>query len=272
ADRHRVAVVGTPLFQVDAFATGPFSGNPAAVCVLERPADPAWMQSVAAEMNLSETAFVHPLHGDDAGRFGLRWFTPTVEVDLRGDARLGSAQVLGDPRGLPAETAAGFETRSGVLHAPQTGDEVTFALPADPVTPAEPDPGLLEAVGIADAVASRGRIGRVLEADADAVRCARPDCPRLAALHIAVLTAPSDDPEFAFVSRCFGPKFGIDEDPVTGSSHCALGPYWGDQLGKTEMTGFQASARGGVVRVRVDRDRSVLGGRAVTITRGELLA
>ncbi|HMF82512.1 MAG TPA: PhzF family phenazine biosynthesis protein [Acidimicrobiia bacterium] len=265
--------MGTPLFQVDAFATGPFSGNPAAVCVLERPADPAWMQSVAAEMNLSETAFVHPLHGDDAGRFGLRWFTPTVEVDLCGHATLASAHVLWDTRRLPAETAARFETRSGVLHASQTGDEVTLDLPADPVTPAEPDPGLLEAVGIADAVASRGRIGWVLEvADADAVRCARPDFPRLAAFDIAVLTAPADDPEFDFVSRSFGPKFGIDEDPVTGSSHCALGPYWGDQLGKTEMTGFQASARGGVVRVRVDGDRAVLGGRAVTITRGELLA
>src|SRR5262249_25554715 len=150
---HRVAVVGTPLFQVDAFATGPFSGNPAAVCVLERPADPAWMQSVAAEMNLSETAFVHPLHSDDAGRFGLRWFTPTVEVDLCARATLARGHVLWDPRRLPGERAARFETRGGVPPAPRPGEGVALALPADLVTPAEPDPGLLEAVGIADAVA-----------------------------------------------------------------------------------------------------------------------
>ena len=265
--------MSTPLFQVDAFASGPFTGNPAAVCLLERPADPVWMQAVAAEMNLSETAFVHALAGGGDGRFELRWFTPTVEVDLCGHATLATAHVLWDADRLPVDTAARFETRSGVLTASRSGDGVELDLPADPVTAAEHEPGLLDALGLDEAVASRGRVGWVLEvADATAVRDARPDFSRLAAFDIAVLTAPADDPEFDFVSRSFGPKFGIDEDPVTGSSHCALGPYWGDQLGKTEMTGFQASARGGVVRVRVDGDRAVLGGRAVTITRGELLA
>jgi PhzF family phenazine biosynthesis protein len=265
--------VGAPLFQVDAFASGPFTGNPAAVCLLEEPAAPAWMQAVAAEMNLSETAFVHALDAEDTGRFGLRWFTPTVEVDLCGHATLASAHVLWDTGRLAPGTPARFETRSGVLIASRSGDEVELDFPADPVTPAEPEVELLDALGLTHAVASRGRIGWVLEvADADAVRNSRPDFPRLSSFDIAVLTARADDPAYDFVSRCFGPKFGIDEDPVTGSAHCALGPYWAERLGKAELTGFQASARGGVVRVRVDGDRTVLGGRAVTVTRGELLA
>ena len=266
--------MGAPLFQVDAFASGPFTGNPAAVCLLETPADPTWMQAVAAEMNLSETAFVHALDGDgEAGRFGLRWFSPTVEVDLCGHATLASAHVLWETRHLAPEVAACFETRSGVLTATRAGDDVALDFPADPVAPAEPDPGLLDALGLGDAVASTGRIGWLLElADASAVRAARPDFARLAAFDIAVLTARADDAAYDFVSRCFGPKFGIDEDPVTGSAHCALGPYWAERLGKTELTGYQASARGGVVRVRVDGDRTVLGGRAVTVTRGELVA
>jgi PhzF family phenazine biosynthesis protein len=263
--------VGAPLFQVDAFASAPFTGNPAAVCLLEEPADPAWMQAVAAEMNLSETAFVHAL-GGEAGRFELRWFTPTVEVDLCGHATLASAHVLWETRRLATEVAARFETRSGVLTATRAGDDVELDFPADPVLPAEPERDLLEAIGLRDAVASTGRIGWVLEvADARAVRDARPDFARLATFDIAVITARADDAAYDFVSRCFGPKFGIDEDPVTGSAHCALGPYWAERLGKTELTGYQASARGGVVRVTVDRDRTVLGGRAVTVTRGELV-
>jgi PhzF family phenazine biosynthesis protein len=263
--------VGAPLFQVDAFASGPFTGNPAAVCLLDAPADPAWMQAVAAEMNLSETAFVNALDGE-AGRFGLRWFTPTVEVDLCGHATLATAHVLWETRRLTATVAARFETRSGVLTATRAGDDVALDFPADPVAGTEPDPDLLEAIGLRDAVASTGRIGWVLEVpDERTVRDARPDFTRLAAFDIAVLTARADDASYDFVSRCFGPKFGIDEDPVTGSAHCALGPYWAERLGKTELTGYQASARGGVVRVTVDGDRTVLGGRAVTVMRGELV-
>ncbi len=263
--------MGAPLFQVDAFASGPFTGNPAAVCLLDAPGDPAWMQAVAAEMNLSETAFVHALDGE-AGRFGLRWFTPTVEVDLCGHATLASAHVLWETGRLAAEVAARFETRSGVLTAHRAGDEVALDFPADPVVAAEPERGLLEAIGLGDAVASTGRIGWVLEVAAErAVRDAHPDFTRLAAFDIVVLTARADDAAYDFVSRCFGPKFGIDEDPVTGSAHCALGPYWSKRLGKTELTGYQASGRGGVVRVTVDGDRTILGGRAVTVTRGELV-
>jgi PhzF family phenazine biosynthesis protein len=268
--------VGAPLFHVDAFASGPFTGNPAAVCLLEAAPDPGWMQAVAAEMNLSETAFVRALDdldgGEGGGRFELRWFTPTVEVDLCGHATLASAHVLWETRALAVDTPARFETRSGVLTATRAGGEVELDFPADEVTPADADPGLLDALDVADAVASRGRIGWVLElAGADAVRAVRPDFARLAAFDIAVLTSPSDDPAHDFVSRCFGPKFGIDEDPVTGSAHCALGPYWAKRIGKRELTGYQASARGGVVRVRVDGDRTALAGRAVTVARGELL-
>jgi len=266
--------VGAPLFHVDAFASGPFTGNPAAVCILDEPADPGWMQAVGAEMNLSETAFVRPLDdGDGPGRFELRWFTPTVEVDLCGHATLASAHILWETGRLPAGVAARFETRSGTLTATNPRDGVELDFPADPVTTADPDPGLLDALGVAAKEVSSGRIGWVVElADANAVRAVTPDFARLAAFEIAVVTAPSDDPAFDFVSRCFGPKFGIDEDPVTGSAHCALAPYWEERLGKSELTGYQASARGGVVQVRVDGDRTVLGGRAVTVTRGELVA
>lgn len=263
-----------PLFHVDAFASGPFTGNPAAVCMLEAPADAMWMQAVAAEMNLSETAFVRPVVADEPGHFELRWFTPTVEVDLCGHATLASAHVLWESRRLAADVVARFETRSGLLTATRAGDDVALDFPADPVAPAEPERDLLEAIGLGDAVASTGRIGWVLEvADARAVRDARPDFARLAAFDLVVLTARADDDTaYDFVSRCFGPKFGIDEDPVTGSAHCALGPYWAERLGKTELTGYQASARGGVVLVRVDGDRTALAGRAVTVTRGELVA
>jgi PhzF family phenazine biosynthesis protein len=265
--------VGTPLFQVDAFASGPFTGNPAAVCLLERPADPAWMQAVAAEMNLSETAFVHALDETGTGRFDLRWFTPTVEVDLCGHATLATAHVLWETKQLSDSAAARFDTRSGTLRARSADAGFELDFPTDSVTAREPDPGLLDALGVTAEAVSRGRVGWLVElADADAVRAVRPDFERLAHHEIAVVTARSDDPDFDFVSRCFGPKFGIDEDPVTGSAHCALGPYWAGRLGKNEMTGFQASARGGVVRVRVDGERTVLAGRAVTVTRGELLA
>jgi PhzF family phenazine biosynthesis protein len=230
------------------------------------------MQAVAAEMNLSETAFVRPVSAADPGHFALRWFTPTVEVDLCGHATLASAQVIWDHDRRTAGRPVRFDTRSGTLTAIRAGDAVELDFPTDPVAPAAPDPRLLDALGVTARNAVHGRIGWVLElADEGAVRAARPDFARLSAFEVAVLTAPSDDPSYDFVSRCFGPRFGIDEDPVTGSSHCALGPYWGDQLGKSELTGYQASARGGVVHVRVDGDRTHLAGRAITVARGELV-
>jgi PhzF family phenazine biosynthesis protein len=265
--------VSAPLFHVDAFASGPFTGNPAAVCLLDTAADQTWMQAVAAEMNLSETAFVRPLECGDPGRFELRWFTPTVEVDLCGHATLASAHVLWETGRLGAGTRVRFETRSGTLTATRTGDAVEMDFPTDPVTAGDADPDLLDALGVVAKQTASGRIGWVVElGDANAVRAANPDFARLAAHEIAVVTAPSDDQAFDFVSRCFGPKFGIDEDPVTGSAHCALAPYWAARLGKRELAGYQASARGGVVGVRLDGDRTRLRGRAVTVARGELVA
>ena len=261
-----------PLFHVDAFASGPFTGNPAAVCLLEAPADPAWMQAVAAEMNLSETAFVRPVVADEPAHFELRWFTPTVEVDLCGHATLASAHVLWETKRLAAELTARFETRSGVLGATRAGDDVELDFPADPVSTADPDPGLLDALGIAAAAVSKGRIGWMLELrDASAVHAVSPDFAPLAAFEIAVVTARSDDPAYDFVSRCFGPKFGIDEDPVTGSAHCTLASFWCPRRGRDSLVGWQASGRGGEVGVELTGDRVLLTGRAVTVLRGELV-
>src|SRR5256714_1154281 len=184
-----------PLFHVDAFASGPCTGNPAAVCLLDKPADPAWMQAVAAEMNLSETAFVRPVVTDEPGRFELRWFTPTVEVDLCGHATLASAHVLWETDPNAGGRPAMFETRSGTLTATRRGDGVELDFPADPVTAADPDPGLLDALGVADAEVSYGRIGWVLElAAAGAVRAVSPDFVRLSAFGITVVTARSAGP------------------------------------------------------------------------------
>jgi PhzF family phenazine biosynthesis protein len=261
--------MGAPVFHVDAFAVERFTGNPAAVCLLDEPAHPAWMQALAAEMNLSETAFVRSL--GDGERFELRWFSPTTEVELCGHATLASAHVLWETERLAPQMAACFETRSGLLTADRTGDHIELDFPSDHVSPVQPDLGLLHALGARPQVVSQGRIGWLLELeDEPAVRALHPDFRLLAPFGSALVTAASSDPEFDFVSRYFAPGYGIDEDPVTGSAHCALAPYWAARLGRDELSGYQASTRGGVVEVRVDGDRVQLGGRAVTVTRGEL--
>lgn len=275
--------------QVDAFADRPFAGNPAAVCLLERfPAD-AWMQAVAAEMNLAETAFLAPR---DGGEYALRWFTPTVEVDLCGHATLAAAHVLWESGRLDPAAAARFATRSGPLKAARGADGwIILDFPAQPIGPAHashpggPDPSGVEfharalGLGPADVVAARsGGADLLVElASAGAVRAARPDFRLLATVEArgVVITARADavlDPGVDFVSRFFGPRCGVDEDPVTGSAHCALGPFWAERLGRAELVGFQASRRGGVVRVAVAGDRVLLGGRAVTVLRAELAA
>src|SRR5437899_6336716 len=218
-----------PLFHVDAFASGPFTGNPAAVCLLEKPADPAWMQVVAAEMNLSETAFVRPVVANEPGHFELRWFTPTVEVDLCGHATLASAHVLWETDPHTDGKPTNFETRSGTLTATRRGEGVELDFPADPVTAADPDTGLLDALGIADAEVSYGRIGWGLELpDADAVRAVSPDLARLAPFEIAVVTGRSADPRCDFVPGCFGSKLRIGEDPVAVPADFARAPYWAE--------------------------------------------
>jgi PhzF family phenazine biosynthesis protein len=259
------------LFHVDAFADGPFSGNPAAVCVLPEDASPsdAWMAAVAAEMNLSETAFVHRR---SAGTWNLRWFTPKVEVDLCGHATLATAHVLWT-EGLSEDDRLAFHTRSGVLTAAHANDLIELDFPALANDAVDPPAGLADALGIAPVAAARNVHDLLAElSNEDAVRSLTPDLAAIAVLdaRAIVVTARSDHPAYDFVSRCFGPRVGIDEDPVTGSAHCALATYWAGRLGRTEFHAYQASARGGALRVTLVGDRVVLGGTAVTITRGEL--
>lgn len=260
--------MGIPIYQVDAFTAVPFRGNPAAVCVLEAERHEAWMQSLAAEMNLSETAFLLPAEG---GPFRLRWFTPRVEVDLCGHATLASAHILWSEDFRPAAEALRFVTRSGELGARRADGWIELDFPALPPVPAEPDPAVVDALGVEPTGYGRaGHFDLVEVASEREVREARPDFARLARLRAPLLVVTSRSADWDFVSRCFCVPAGIDEDPVTGSAHCALAPWWAARLGRTEMTGFQASARGGVVRVRHLGARVALGGQAVTVLRGVL--
>ena len=257
------------IYQVDAFTSEPFRGNPAAVCILDKVRTAEWMQSLAAEMNLSETAFL--LRRDDG--FALRWFTPSVEVDLCGHATLASAHVLW----LEEEPSSVllFHTKSGMLSAAREGDWITLDFPAKPEERADPPAELLQSLGVTNPVyAGRNAFDYIVEVESEeAVRALTPDHARLRQIPVrgVMVTSRSSNGEFDFVSRFFAPGSGIDEDPVTGSAHCCLAPYWASRLGKNELVAYQASPRGGVVRVKVEGDRVMLGGRAVTILRGELL-
>ncbi|MDH3585489.1 MAG: PhzF family phenazine biosynthesis protein [Gammaproteobacteria bacterium] len=259
--------------QIDAFADRPYSGNPAAVCLLDEERDSQWMQAVAREMNLSETAFVRPT-GDG---FDLRWFTPAVEVDLCGHATLAAAHALWSEGRAPGDDEIRFQTRSGVLTASRRGGLIELDFPATAPGPAqlaaEQVTALCEALGVEpDSVARSVFDLLVVVGSEDTVRGLRPDFARLKELAFrgVIVTSVSDDPGFDFVSRFFAPGVGIDEDPVTGSAHCCLGPYWSERLGKTSMTAFQVSSRGGVVHVRVSGDRVLIRGDAVTVFKGKL--
>jgi PhzF family phenazine biosynthesis protein len=258
------------IFTVDAFAEKPFAGNPAAVCPIEGAADEAWMQNVAAEMNLSETAFCWP---EDDG-FRLRWFTPTVEVDLCGHATLATAHVLWQTNRLAADELARFYTKSGLLTATQNGNEIQLDFPVKRLQAVTPPEGLLEALGTTAQYVGKNVFDYLVELKSEtAVRSLKPDFSRLKTFPVrgVIVTARSDEPQFDFVSRFFAPAAGVNEDPVTGSAHCALGPYWADKLNKNPLVGFQASARGGVVRVCITGERVLMSGHAVTVMRGELL-
>jgi len=259
------------IYQVDAFTDKPFTGNPAGVCVLPGPKDDTWMQNVAREMNLSETAFLQ----QQADGFRLRWFTPAVEVELCGHATLASAHILWETGRLARNESARFQTLSGLLTATRRQGDIELDFPATPDEPAEAPPGLAEILG-AKVMNFRGsRFDHLVEVESeDTVRGLRPDFTRLRALPVRgiMVTSRASTPGFDFVSRFFGPAVGIDEDPVTGSAHCCLGPYWSERLGKTEMLAFQASARGGVVGVTVMGDRVRLRGKAVTVMVAELVA
>lgn len=259
------------IVQVDAFTSKPFAGNPAAVCVLAGPADEDWMRNVAREMNLSETAFLHP---EDSG-YRLRWLTPAIEVDLCGHATLASAHVLWEDGHLPVNAEARFHTRSGTLTCTREGDWIQMDFPAKIAEPAEAPGPLADALGADLTWVGRNQFDYlVLVANEATLRGLQPNHHLLRQLSVrgVIATAKSKDPKYDFVSRFFAPGSGIDEDPVTGSAHSALAPFWGARLGKKEMTGFQASSRGGVVRVRLNGDRVYMSGQAVTVLRGELLA
>jgi PhzF family phenazine biosynthesis protein len=258
--------------QVDAFTSEPFSGNPAAVCILPEERDATWMQNVGREMNLAETAFLVPRPDG----YGLRWFTPTVEMDLCGHATLASAHVLWETGRLPASETAGFHTRSGLLTAVRRGDWIELDFPATPDAPVEAPTGLAEALGISPLLyVGKGRFDYIVELDGEeAVRGLRPDFARLAKIDArgVIVTSRSASSDWDFVSRFFAPASGIDEDPATGSAHCCLAPFWSRRLRKDTFLARQVSARGGVLKVELRGDRVGLGGQAVTVLRGELLA
>ena len=263
------------LFQVDAFTARPFAGNPAGVCILEKlrgGASDVWMQQVAAEMNLSETAFV-VARGDG---FSLRWFTPKMEVELCGHATLATSHILWEERILPPDQAAVYETLSGRLTARRVLREsvpwIELDLPATVPQPIDPPEGLVPALGVDPICVSGSRFDYLVEVDSEGtVRAASPNFAALLKLGVrgVIITAPGKPP-FDFVSRFFAPGVGIDEDPVTGSAHCALTPYWATKLGKKNLLAFQASDRGGTLDVELAGDRVRLRGQAVTVLRGEL--
>ncbi len=258
-----------PITVVDAFTDKPFSGNPAAVCVLPGERDRHWMHLVAREMNLSETAFC--MSRGDA--WALRWFTPTIEVELCGHATLATAHVLWERGLLAAGETARFRTKGGLLTARQADEWIELDFPALEPLWADAPPGLSDALGARPKAAAKSRFDLLVELASEAeVRDLKPDLGLLTALPVrgVIVTAAATTPGFDFVSRFFAPQSGVAEDPVTGSAHCVLGPFWRERLGKDAMLAYQASARGGLVKVEVRGDRVALSGKAVTVLRGEL--
>jgi predicted PhzF superfamily epimerase YddE/YHI9 len=258
------------IFQVDAFTDKPFAGNPAAVCVLPEPANERWMQQVANEMNLSETAFL--VEQDDG--YQLRWFTPQVEVELCGHATLASAHILWEQGFLPPDSPARFHAQSGLLSAVSKNGWIEMDFPAEPEKPTDFPEEVFKAFGAHAQYVGKNRFDYLVEFDsADIVRNMVPNFSLLKDISGRgfMATSRSDDEQYDFISRFFAPAAGVNEDPVTGSAHCCLGPFWAHKLGKNELSGYQASARGGVVKVRVGAERVCLGGQAVTVMRAKLL-
>ncbi len=264
--------------QVDAFTARPFAGNPAAVCLLTAPQPDSWMQQVAQEMNLSETAFLHR----QGQQFSLRWFTPTTEVDLCGHATLASAHVLWSEGHLSPGELAEFDTRSGLLTARRVDGLIELDFPATPISQADAPDGLLEALGVTASFVGKSRFDYLVALESEtAVRQLQPDFAQLRSLPVrgVVVTSRAEvssrkgsEPCYDFVSRFFAPGSGIDEDPVTGSAHCALGPFWQSRLGKDILLAYQASPRGGEIQVHCRGDRVGLRGQAVTVLKGELIS
>ncbi|MDJ0897840.1 MAG: PhzF family phenazine biosynthesis protein [Xenococcus sp. MO_188.B8] len=259
------------IIQVDAFTNTPFQGNPAAVCVLETPQSTEWMQLIAREMNLSETAFILKQESD----FNLRWFTPTTEVPLCGHATLASAHVLWTEGYLPPEEVINFQTLSGLLKARLQGDWIELDFPANPSEVTTPPTELVTALGVNIKTIVQNSLGYLVEVEsASIVRDLQPNFSLLKTLSVPgviVTSVGESNSEYDFVSRFFAPELGVDEDPVTGAAHCCLAPFWRNKLQQDEFMAYQASARGGVVKVKYDGgERVFLQGQAVTVMKGEL--
>ncbi len=260
-----------PLYRVDAFSDTAFSGNPAAVCLPPEPISEQWMQALAAEMALSETAFLTP----ESDGYRLRWFTPRAEVQLCGHATLASAHILWLSGRVPPNQDIHFYTLSGLLTAHQADEGwIELNFPARPLIPAEPPAGLLESLGISQPVQiSRDDNIYVVEVGSEAeVLACRPDFTRLAQVNLRSvgITAACQQGEYDIISRYFAPRVGVNEDAVTGSIHCRLAPYWAQKLGKNELTARQASARGGTLRLRLMDRRVILAGQAVSVMSGSV--
>jgi PhzF family phenazine biosynthesis protein len=263
--------MSVPFTHVDAFASEPFTGNPAAIVVLPAPRGERWMQNVAREMNLSETAFL--VRRED-GSYDLRWFSPTIEIDLCGHATLASAHVLWETGALPPVEIARFHTKSGLLTASRDDGWIEIDLPATRASAAPAPAGLLEALGVEAKFVGKSRFDYLVEVrDEDTVRSVSPDFSLLRTLPVrgVMITSLASTPGVDFVSRFFAPGSGIDEDPVTGSAHCCLTPYWSERLGRKALAARQLSARGGELRLRLDGDRVRLSGHAATVMRGDVL-
>ena len=259
-----------PLFQVDAFAAKPFGGNPAGVCILPEKKSKSWMQYIAREMNLSETAFLFK----KKNQYDLRWFTPATEVELCGHATLASAHILWQFGYLEPGEQARFQTLSGLLSAEKKGEYIVLDFPAKPEQSASIPSGLKEALDTTPKYVGINKFDYLLELNTESeVRNLRPNFERLKQVQSRgiIVTARADGQKYDFVSRFFAPAVGINEDPVTGSAHCCLGPYWANKLNRNELIGYQASERGGFVHVRVEGDCIHLGGMAVTIFKGEII-
>jgi PhzF family phenazine biosynthesis protein len=261
--------MGTTIYQVDAFTNQAYSGNPAGVCLLAGPADADWMQTIASEI-LSETAFLVPRNDG----YNLRWFTPATEVNLGGHATLASAHVLWETERLSAASEAVFQTQSGRLTARRDGDWIELDFPAERESAVAGPAALVEALGVTPIHIGKNRLDYLVEVDSEeTVRKLQPDLTLLRTVPCrgVIVTSRTASPAFDFVSRFFAPNVGVDEDSVTGSAHCCLGPYWSTRLNKKNLTAYQASPRGGVVRVQLDDNRVKLSGQAVTVLRGELI-
>jgi len=262
-EKRRIGM-GIKIYQVDAFTDQVFKGNPAGVCILETAADEQWMQDVAMEMNLSETAFILPQEGG----FNLRWFTPETEVDLCGHATLASAHTLWETGVLPLNREAVFFTKSGWLSAKRDGEYIVLNFPSEEDKPVKAPEALQKSLGVPFIYTGRNRMDYIVEIEGEeAVRKLEPDFEIMKNVDArgVIVTSRSANPEYDFVSRFFAPGLGVPEDPVTGSAHCCLGAYWHKRLGKNEMNAYQASKRGGKLRITVTGDRVYIGGKAVTV-------